>query len=260
MADLPPADKVLFDVTPRQLLAIAGDELPSAVPRGAQPVSLRAGGVQARLRAVGARAVAGRGVPPCDHRAPGRELRADRGGGADRLRRRALAAAVRAGRPAEPDRPDSRPRGHHTLWAYCHVPNGSDVDMSDAVEGQIERFAPGFRDLVLARAVRGPAEMEAENPNYIGGDINGGAGRPAPGPGSPGAADLALYDTQPPDLPVLLVDAPRRRRPRHVRLPRSPRRAVNNWCQAPIIHSGWPVGPQSASRTSLLTRGRRGRR
>ena len=48
--------------------------------------------------------------------------------------------------------------------------------MSDAVEGQIERFAPGFRDLVLARAVRGPAEMEAENPNYIGGDINGGLG------------------------------------------------------------------------------------
>ena len=48
--------------------------------------------------------------------------------------------------------------------------------MSDAVEGQIDRFAPGFRDLVLARAVRGPAEMEAENPNYVGGDINGGLG------------------------------------------------------------------------------------
>ena len=81
--------------------------------------------------------------------------------------------------------------------------------MSDAVEGQIERFAPGFRDLVLARAMRGPAEMEAENPNYIGGDINGGTGRPAPGFGPPGAAHLALYDSQPPDLPVLLIDAPR---------------------------------------------------
>ena len=67
------------------------------------------------------------------------------------------------------------PTGKHTLWAYCHVPNGSDVDMTGAIEGQIERFAPGFSDLVLARTARGPAQLEAENPNYVGGDINCGA-------------------------------------------------------------------------------------
>ncbi len=71
--------------------------------------------------------------------------------------------------------PTRAPSGRHTLWAYCHVPNGSPVDMTAAIEGQIERFAPGFGDVVLARAVRGPALLEAENPNYVGGDINGGA-------------------------------------------------------------------------------------
>ncbi|MGA2929719.1 MAG: NAD(P)/FAD-dependent oxidoreductase [Solirubrobacteraceae bacterium] len=71
--------------------------------------------------------------------------------------------------------PTRAPAGKHTLWAYCHVPNGSDVDMSAAIEAQIERFAPGFSDLVLARATRAPAQVEAENPNYVGGDINGGA-------------------------------------------------------------------------------------
>ena len=65
-------------------------------------------------------------------------------------------------------------RGGHTLWAYCHVPNGSDVDMTGAIETQIERFAPGFRDRVLARHAMGPAELEAANPNLVGGDIGGG--------------------------------------------------------------------------------------
>jgi phytoene dehydrogenase-like protein len=66
------------------------------------------------------------------------------------------------------------PAGAHTAWAYCHVPNGSTVDMTDAIEGQIERFAPGFRELVIARSVRGPAELEGSNRNLVGGDINGG--------------------------------------------------------------------------------------
>ena len=80
------------------------------------------------------------------------------------------------------------PAGRHTLWAYCHVPNGSTTDMTEAIEHQIERFAPGFGELVLARATRGPAELEAENPNYVGGDINGGARQPVAGAGAPGAA------------------------------------------------------------------------
>ncbi len=66
------------------------------------------------------------------------------------------------------------PEGKHTLWAYCHVPNGSDVDMAGAIERQIERFAPGFGDLILARHVANPAWLEEHNPNYIGGDIAGG--------------------------------------------------------------------------------------
>jgi phytoene dehydrogenase-like protein len=71
--------------------------------------------------------------------------------------------------------PSRAPAGKHTAWAYCHVPNGSPVDMTDRVERQVERFAPGFRDLVLARSVIGPAALQRHNPNYIGGDINGGA-------------------------------------------------------------------------------------
>ncbi|MEU6710573.1 NAD(P)/FAD-dependent oxidoreductase [Nonomuraea sp. NPDC046802] len=65
-------------------------------------------------------------------------------------------------------------RGGHTLWAYCHVPNGSRADMTEAIETQIERYAPGFRDRVLARHTMGPAELEAGNPNLVGGDIGGG--------------------------------------------------------------------------------------
>ena len=60
------------------------------------------------------------------------------------------------------------------MWAYCHVPNGSERDMSKAIEGQIERFAPGFHDLVLGRAARNAAELEVTNPNLVGGDLAGG--------------------------------------------------------------------------------------
>lgn len=67
------------------------------------------------------------------------------------------------------------PSGKHAAWAYCHVPNGSKVDMADAIEKQVERFAPGFRDRILAKHTMKTAEMEEYNPNYIGGDINGGA-------------------------------------------------------------------------------------
>jgi phytoene dehydrogenase-like protein len=67
------------------------------------------------------------------------------------------------------------PAGKHTAWAYCHVPHGSTTDMTEQVEAQIARFAPGFRDRVLARAARGPGDLECDNPNLVGGDISGGA-------------------------------------------------------------------------------------
>lgn len=71
---------------------------------------------------------------------------------------------------------DSRaPNGKHIVWAYCHVPNGSDYDMSERIEAQIERFAPGFRRRILARSVMSTSDMQAYNANYIGGDIGGGA-------------------------------------------------------------------------------------
>ena len=67
------------------------------------------------------------------------------------------------------------PAGNHTAWAYCHVPNGSTFDMTERIETQIERFAPGFRDMVLARHVLTPAGLEQRNANLLGGDISGGA-------------------------------------------------------------------------------------
>ena len=70
--------------------------------------------------------------------------------------------------------PTRAPEGRHTAWAYCHVPNGSREDMTERIERQVERLAPGFRERVLARHVYDTAQMEEYNPNYIGGDINGG--------------------------------------------------------------------------------------
>ena len=71
--------------------------------------------------------------------------------------------------------PSRAPEGKHVAWAYCHVPNGSDVEMTERIEAQVERFAPGFRELVLARSSFGPAELETRNRNLVGGDLNAGA-------------------------------------------------------------------------------------
>ena len=94
-------------------------------------------------------------------------------------------AEVRAGRHAErpfvlvvqPGVVDASraPAPSQTLWGYCHVPNGSPVDMTERIEAQIERFAPGFRDRIVSRATRTAAQAEAYNPNLLGGDVNGGA-------------------------------------------------------------------------------------
>jgi phytoene dehydrogenase-like protein len=174
-ADLPRSRAVLFDVTPRQLLAICGGQLPR------------------RYRAALGRYRYGPGVFKVDY-----ALSAPVPWLAEECRRAGTvhvggalaemaAAEAKVARGGHPERPyvlvaqqslvdaGRAPAGCHTLWAYCHVPNGSAVDMTDAIEAQIERFAPGFRDVVLARSVRGPAALEADNPNYVGGDINGGA-------------------------------------------------------------------------------------
>jgi phytoene dehydrogenase-like protein len=89
-----------------------------------------------------------------------------------------------AGRPAERPfvlvvqptlfDPSRAPEGKHVGYAYCHVPNGSHFDMTDRIEAQIERFAPGFKNRILARHLMGPADLERDNPNLVGGDLNGG--------------------------------------------------------------------------------------
>src|SRR5207244_8750840 len=68
--------------------------------------------------------------------------------------------------------PSRAPEGKQTAWAYCHVPNGSSLDMTERIEAQVERFAPGFRDRIVARSTLGPAQLEAHNANLVGGAIN----------------------------------------------------------------------------------------
>jgi phytoene dehydrogenase-like protein len=175
LADVPPSRAVLFDVTPRQLLDICGDDLPSGYRRRmgrfrygpgvfkvdyalSAPVpwtnehcrkagTVHLGGTLEEVAAGEAQVAAGR----CPER-----------------------PFVLVGQQSLAD-PTRAPEGRHTLWTYCHVPNGSDVDMTDAIERQLERFAPGFRDVVLARHVAGSSWFEAHNPNYVGGDIAGGS-------------------------------------------------------------------------------------
>ncbi len=173
--ELPAARAVLLDVSPRQFLALAG-----------RRVSGRAGRPWRRFRpGAGACKVdwALDGPVPWAAEPCRRTVTVHVGGTFEEVAR--SEAAVRAGRHAEQPfvlvaqasvvDPTRAPAGKHTLWAYCHVPNGSSVDMSERMEAQIERFAPGFRDLVLARSVRTAAEAEEHNPNLLGGDVNGGA-------------------------------------------------------------------------------------
>lgn len=172
--ELPPSCVVLFDLNPRQVLRIAGDALPAGYQRQLRRFRRGMGAFKVDYALDG----------PVPWSAP-ECLRAGTvhlGGSIEEI-----AASERSiARGGHPDRPyvlvaqqslfDSTraPEGSHTLWAYCHVPNGSPVDMTDRIEGQIERFAPGFREQVLARQVTSAQELEAYNPNYVGGDINGG--------------------------------------------------------------------------------------
>lgn len=172
--ELPSARAYLFDVTPRQLLKIAGHKLPASYRRQLERYRYGAGVFKVDY--------ALDGPIPWRDSAVLRAATVHLGGSL-----REIAASERAAwRGDASARPfvllvqsslfdSSRaPAGKHTAWAYCHVPNGSTVDMTPHIEGQIERFAPGFGEQVLARSVRFPADMERYNPNYIGGDINGG--------------------------------------------------------------------------------------
>lgn len=173
--ELPANALVLCDLTPRQLLRIAADRLPEAYCRKLQ--RYRFGPGVFKLDWALRTPIPWRN-PDC-RRAGTLHL----GGTLDEI-----AASERAAwrgeacrRPfvllAQPSLFDNSraPEGSHTGWAYCHVPNGSREDMTEAIEAQVERFAPGFRDSILARHTMSPAELEAHNANLVGGDINGGA-------------------------------------------------------------------------------------
>lgn len=174
LADLPPAKAVLFDTTPRQLLAVAGDQLPAGYARRLRRFRHGPGVFKVDWALAGPVPWAAEGCR--------RAATVHVGGTLDEV-----SAAERAafhGRVAEQPfvlfvqptvaDPSRAPAGKHVGWGYCHVPHGSAEDALDRIENQIERFAPGFRDLVLARKVWTPAAMEAYNPNYVGGDIAGG--------------------------------------------------------------------------------------
>ena len=175
LADLPPHEIAMFDTNPAQLASIAGDALPQRYRRRLERFHHGPGSFKIDY--------ALDGPVPWEHDECRRAGTLHVVGSLAEMV--AAEADVAAGRmPARPlvlvvqqsvIDPTRAPAGKHTLWAYAHVPHGYDGDATEAIERQIERFAPGFRDLVLARKVSGPAALHAYNPNYVGGDIAGGA-------------------------------------------------------------------------------------
>lgn len=174
LAHLPPARVVMLDVTPRALLELAGDRLP--VGYAAALRRFRYGNGVAKVDFALAQPVPW--TNPQLHDAPtvhvgGTRAQQARAENAVARGRHAEQPYVLASQPSIVD-PSRAPAGKHVLWAYTHVPRGSSVDQTEAVTREIERYAPGFRDTILATASRTAVEMEAYNPNNVGGDIAAG--------------------------------------------------------------------------------------
>jgi phytoene dehydrogenase-like protein len=172
--ELPYTRSVLFDVTPRQLLSIAGEHFTGRYRRALKRYRYGPGIFKVDFALDG----------PVPWKAE-ECLRAGTvhlGGSAEDI----SAGEAAVSRGEHPERPfvllaqqslfdpTRAPDGKHTVWAYCHVPNSSTFNMTGRIENQIERFAPGFKDRILAKYVSGPAELERQNANLVGGDINGG--------------------------------------------------------------------------------------
>jgi phytoene dehydrogenase-like protein len=174
LSDIPPARAILFDLTPRQIIGIAREALPFPYLRKLERYRYGAGvfKVDWALREPAPFAVAECRRAATVHLA---------GSMAEIAESQRLVA-----RGEFPDRPfvlfaqqsqfdpTRAPSGRHTAWAYCHVPSWSDFDMTERIEAQMERFAPGFKDVILARHAMGPRQLEEYNSNCIGGDISGG--------------------------------------------------------------------------------------
>jgi phytoene dehydrogenase-like protein len=174
LRELPAARAILFDLSPRQVAAICGDELPSGYRDALR--RFRQGPAVFKVDWALREAI------PWRNEACRRAMTVHVCGGfADVLRSEAEMGAGRA--PAKPFvlvsqqsmvDPSRAPKGQHTGWAYCHVPNGCPEDMTARIEAQIEAFAPGFRDCILARHSTSPMELERYNPTMHGGDMAGG--------------------------------------------------------------------------------------
>lgn len=172
--ELPSSRLILADVTPRQLLGIVGHRLPAGYRRKLQGYRYGPGVFKLDL--------ALDGPIPWKAESCARASTVHVGGTFEEIA--AAERAVWQGKhPAKPFvllaqqslfDPNRSPQGKHTVWAYCHVPSGSTVDMAQRIEAQIERFAPGFRERILARSTMSAVDMEQYNPNYVGGAINGG--------------------------------------------------------------------------------------
>ena len=173
--DLPRADRIILDLTPRQVIDVAGHRLPERYRRRLSRFRYGPGVFKVDWALDGP-------VPWRDPRVA--EAGTVHLGGT----LEEIAAAERdVSRGRHPERPyvlcvqptaadpSRAPAGKHVLWAYCHVPNGSAVDMTDTIEAQVERFAPGFRDRILARHTMSPASLQAFDANLVGGDIGGGS-------------------------------------------------------------------------------------
>jgi len=175
LRDVPSCKAVLFDVTPRQLAAIAGDALPSGYRRGLE--RFRYGPAVFKIDWALNAPIPWRN-PEC------RQAGTVHVGGTFEEIATAEAETWQGKAPEKPFvlvaqqslvDPGRAPEGKHTGWAYAHVPHGCEVDMTERIETQVERFAPGFRDTILARHVMSPRDYEQHNANFIGGDIGGGA-------------------------------------------------------------------------------------
>jgi len=172
--DLPPSRAVLLDVTPRQMLTLAGSRLTPGYRSELERFQYGLGTFKVDWALDG----------PIPWRAPdvARAGTVHLGGTMEEIV--AARATEWTGRAAERPLvllsqptlfdPTRAPDGKHTAWGYCHLPNGSTFDMTERIEAQVERFAPGFRDRIIGRHTMGPADMERHNPNLVGGDVSGG--------------------------------------------------------------------------------------
>jgi phytoene dehydrogenase-like protein len=198
--EVPRTRAVLFDVTPRQLLDIAGEHFPERYQNALKGYHYGPGVFKVDF--------ALDGQIPWKAKECLRAGTVHLGGTLDEV----SAGEAAVWREEHPERPfvllaqqslfdaTRAPDDKHTVWAYCHVPNGSTFDMTERIESQIERFAPGFKERILAKNALGPADLERINPNLVGGDINGGVmdlrqlfARPMPRPNPYSTPAKGLY-------------------------------------------------------------------